>query len=138
MAQCPCCSGKLFSVCCSPFLNAEKLPETAVQLMRSRYTAYSLANINYIQQTMRGPAAENFVPEEAKQWAEQVTWRGLKIIDPGKQSKDIEYDEVEFAAQYVAENFLYILQERSQFKKIDNHWFYITGTLVPHQPIPIK
>jgi len=137
-AKCPCCSGKLFADCCSPFLHEEKFPETAVQLMRSRYTAYSTVNIEYIQKTMRGAAAENYASAETKQWALQVIWCGLNIIDPGKQSQKIEDDEVEFAAKYITGNLLHILHEHSQFKKINERWFYTCGNLIPHQPTSIK
>lgn len=136
--QCPCCSGKLFQDCCAPFLSQETLPTTALQLMRSRYTAYSLIKIDYIQATMRDIAAQNFDPENAKLWAERAIWCGLKIINPGQQTADRDHDHVEFAARFVEENKLHILQEQSQFTKIDGKWFYVSGQLIPHQPVIIR
>jgi len=134
-AQCPCCSAQIFSACCYPLLSGTQLAETAVQLMRSRYTAYSLADITYIQKTMSGPAAEGFDAAQAKQWAELVKWCGLTILDAGSQNKQAEEDQVEFAAKYVMNNLLHVLHERSQFKKINSQWFYFSGAITPHQPI---
>ncbi len=45
---CPCCSGKQYSLCCTPFLTGEQLPESAEQLMRSRYTAYAMQNVSWL------------------------------------------------------------------------------------------
>ena len=135
--KCRCSSGKQFSDCCQPFLNGNKLPQTALQLMRSRYTAYNQVNIDYIQQTMSGDAAAGFDPQNAKQWAENIRWCGLKIIDPGQQRTDLEKDEVEFAAKYVIGEELNILQERSEFHKINGNWLYMSGKLLPHKPTKI-
>src|SRR4029453_13356634 len=38
--RCPCLSGEVFGDCCGPFLAGEADAPTAVQLMRSRYTAF--------------------------------------------------------------------------------------------------
>ena len=40
--------------------------------MRSRYTAYTEANIGYIQRTMKAPALSRFNAESAKVWAATV------------------------------------------------------------------
>lgn len=132
--KCPCCSGKLFNSCCEPFLLGNKLPATAVELMRSRYCAYSFANIDYISHTMRGKATQNFNSDSAKEWAQNAIWCGLTILDPGKQTNNTEKDEVEFAARYIMNNTLFILQERSQFEKIEGKWYYVSGTLTSHPP----
>ena len=81
MKPCPCGSGKLFMRCCKPYLTGKAIPETAEQLMRSRYTAYSRADIDYIQSTMRGKALKDFNPPEAKAWAENIKWKHLKITN---------------------------------------------------------
>jgi SEC-C motif domain protein len=128
---CPCCSGRSFNLCCQPFLSRKLMPETPEQLMRSRYTAYTLADIPYIEKTQSGKAAENFNADEAKQWTEQVKWCGLSVLNSN-------LNEVEYVARYMIGNQLYLLQERSQFEKIGEQWFYISGALIPHQPITLK
>src|SRR5262249_12642121 len=49
--NCPCQSGQNLDQCCGPFIAGEAFPETAEQLMRSRYTAYTQANLGYIKKT---------------------------------------------------------------------------------------
>lgn len=46
--HCYCCSGKTFADCCEPFVTLKANATTAEELMRSRYTAYALANATYI------------------------------------------------------------------------------------------
>ena len=60
MTTCPCGSKKNYADCCQPFIELKKIPETPEQLMRSRYTAYTQANMDYIVRTMRGKAAADF------------------------------------------------------------------------------
>ena len=80
MKMCPCSSKKLYSECCEFFISGANLPITPEQLMRSRYTAYTLGNIDYIANTMCGVAAKHFNPTTTKIWAEKISWLGLKVI----------------------------------------------------------
>ena len=50
---CPCGSPRSFDSCCGPFHSGgERNPPTAEALMRSRYTAYARADIDYIARTL--------------------------------------------------------------------------------------
>ncbi len=80
MTNCPCCSGLSYDECCAPLIQQQTPAKTPEQLMRSRYTAYNQANINYIANTMRGKAALGFNPVASKQWATEVKWLGLTVL----------------------------------------------------------
>lgn len=122
---CPCKSEKEYAQCCEPFIASSQLPETPEQLMRSRYTAYSQANIDYIIATMKGDALKDFDKNSAKQWAESVSWVKLKVIrgyvDPAIPDKGY----VEFKAYYRYKKQMHVMHEFSEFKRIDGRWFYI-------------
>jgi SEC-C motif domain protein len=75
MSPCPCCSGRSFEACCDLYLNQNEVAPDAETLMRSRYTAYSLARIDYIEKTMKAPANKGYDPIAAKQWASSVAWK---------------------------------------------------------------
>ncbi|MGZ3159737.1 MAG: YchJ family protein, partial [Burkholderiaceae bacterium] len=47
---CP-CGGGLYAQCCGRFIEHAEVPQTAVELMRSRYTAYTLRDEAYLQAT---------------------------------------------------------------------------------------
>ena len=92
--------------------------------MRSRYTAYTQANIPYIVKTMRGPAAKNFDAEEAATWAKQVTWLQLEV----KQAKtESTKGLVEFLAHYLQDNKKYCIHELSEFHFEEDQWYYVDG-----------
>ena len=123
---CPCGSRLEYSSCCQSFIDGKLLPPTPEQLMRSRYTAYSLVNIDYIQETMRGDALQDFDAVDAKDWAQSVKWLKLEVI----RSSTIAEDKgiVEFIAYYRYQNKKQKLHEISQFELIDQRWYY-TGQI---------
>lgn len=96
------------------------LPVTALQLMRSRYSAYALAKIDYIQETMCPPASKGFDPIAAHAWASRVHWLGLTILS-------FSETEVRFAARYEDKGKLKLMCEASTFKQIDGRWYYVSG-----------
>src|SRR5688572_26847014 len=98
MALCPCGLMKPYLECCAPFIEGKAIAETPEALMRSRYTAYTKANIDYIKQTMRGAALEDFDEDEAREWATTVSWLGLHVLH-SKTHK--ERGSVEFIATIV-------------------------------------
>src|SRR3990167_4210595 len=112
MNNCPCHSNQDFSLCCEPYITGEKTAETPEKLMRSRYTAYTMADIKYIQKTMRKKAGENYDPIAAKNWASSVTWFGLTVIDAPIPSK--QFGTVTFFARFLDGNIKKTIYEKSQ------------------------
>ena len=74
---CPCGNNLNYADCCERFINGTSIPATPEELMRSRYTAYTLANVDYIKDTVREPASMGFNAADAKQWAGAAQWQGL-------------------------------------------------------------
>ena len=126
---CPCGSNKPFSFCCEPAIEGQKPAQTAEALMRSRYTAFALGIVDYLMNTT---AAENRNPEDALLIEEQVratTWVGLRIIATERGGKDDDSGTVEFIARFEADDQTGELQERSNFRKENNHWYYVDGDI---------
>ena len=119
--ECPCGSGKPFEACCGPYLSGTPAP-TAEALMRSRYTAYTLADIPYIKKTMKQPLDERAAQESAT----SVTWIGLEVLDACE-------DEVEFKASYMEGGQLRVLHERSRFVFEDGRWYYTEAMNISFQ-----
>lgn len=93
--------------------------------MRSRYTAYAIADIAYIAKTMRGKPLNGFDELEAQAWATNVTWLGLKVIDTRIETPNRGY--VEFIARFIEGDQLKSIHEVSEFYRDQGHWFYIDG-----------
>ncbi len=126
-SKCPCGANKTRSDCCELYISGKESPSTPEALMRSRYTAYTQANIDYIQKTMRGPAAVSFDADEARRWAEQAEWIDLTVIDSSvNQAKGM----VEFIARYRINQQVQEIHERSEFQRVDHSWYYVSGCQV--------
>lgn len=129
MTTCPCCSQKPFAECCEPYLLGAQKPPTPEALMRSRYTAYTLANIPYIKKTMRGQALRNFDEMEAKLWAKRVHWLALEVLNSHMKSAAEAY--VEFKARFMDRGEMCTIHENSKFLRKLGQWFYVDGTQNP-------
>jgi len=132
MRNCPCGSGKTYATCCGLFIEGEQLAATAEQLMRSRYTAYTDANIDYILQTMRSPAADDFNAESSREWAKTAKWLKLEVLQTSCQG-DKAY--VEFKAYFSLDNKTHIMYELSEFHLINGKWFYVDGEMPKPKPV---
>jgi SEC-C motif-containing protein len=127
MNKCPCQSGNDYLNCCGRFIDKNELPETPEQLMRSRYTAYTLAKIDYIADTMKNATLQGFDKIQSQQWAQNVEWLGLKVRHANQVSADDHKGTVEFVARYRERGQLQFMHEISEFQKIDGRWFYTNG-----------
>ena len=134
MTQCACGSDMDYLDCCGMYLSGIAIPKTPEALMRSRYTAYSKADIDYIKKTMQGKPLVNFNEVEAKHWAASVQWLGLNVVKSSTKVTDKNIGFVEFIATYIDKGILKTIHEISQFRYIDLAWFYIDG----EQPGEIK
>jgi SEC-C motif domain protein len=123
MTDCPCGSQNTYVQCCAPYLTEKKYPLTPEALMRSRYTAYTMANIEYIEKTMCGPALVGFQAANATRWAKQVIWIGLKVLQTGLNNPNKGY--VEFKASFMENNVLKLMHEKSEFIREQGRWYYI-------------
>jgi SEC-C motif-containing protein len=125
---CPCQSQKLYAQCCEPFITGAARPQTPEQLMRSRYTAYTQGNTDYIANTMRDKAAIGYDKESSKTWALSVHWKGLEVLDAPKAQPKKGF--VEFIASYEENGHMKNIHERSEFSRIGSRWYYVSG-MVP-------
>ena len=82
--------------------------------MRSRYTAYCLVDIDYIQKTMRGRALMGFNSVNAKRWAKRVHWISLSVLDAVLDS--LGKGHVEFIATFMDGDTLKSIHEKSEFR----------------------
>lgn len=123
--DCYCHSGVSFEVCCYPVLSGNYPAKTAVELMRSRYTAFYLHNLNHLLQTWHpSTRPENIEFESLQQWL------GLKIVTTHDGNQGDSQGQVEFIARYKIHGQAYRLHENSDFVWQDDRWYYTQGTLL--------
>lgn len=133
---CPCQSGKEYADCCEPYINLDQVAPTPEALMRSRYTAYSLNKLEYIEQTMRGKPLEMFDLERAKDHNKETKWLKLEVID-SEIAKSGDKGTVHFKAYYQENNQNHSLEEISGFSKKKDKWYYDSFKL-PKKPSSLK
>ncbi len=129
LQYCPCGTGKEYFACCGIFLSEQKNPATPEELMRSRYTAYTQVDVDYLAKTMKSPSADHFDPETTKISAKKIKWVKLKVI---KTSQNEAKGMVEFKAYYFIDGKKYVLHEVSEFHFEDGKWYYTDGILKHH------
>lgn len=123
--NCPCCSGKIYSECCEPFHKEIDKAASAEALMRSRYSAFALANGTYLWETT-APRMRKYYPEQEYQdWAVSNQWIKLEILSTP------QFNQVEFKAYFKnSEGINEVHHELSTFEKINGKWYYVSGDFI--------
>ncbi len=119
--KCYCCSGKLFDICCYPYLSGQKKAETAEVLMRSRYTAFATQSVKYLIDTTHSSTQSFYRELDIKDWAVQNSWQKLEVLK-------ITETTVAFKAYYKdtsGKNQCHY--ELSTFKNENSSWYYVDG-----------
>lgn len=124
-SPCPCCSGQKYSECCQPFHDNKSNAPTAEKLMRSRYSAYVVGNIDYIEKThIAGTGKDDFDRDAATKWSQTAKWLGLEVKSTKAGKESDQTGEVEFIAKYEIEGKAQEHYEIGLFEKKDSVWFY--------------
>lgn len=121
---CPCQSGAHFQACCQRYISGDALPETPELLMRSRYSAYVHADLDYIERTTQADARPQYDFEGLRGWAENSEWLGLKIHDT---DIDGASGRVRFTARYRQNGNIINHSEDSKFVLEEGRWFFVHG-----------
>lgn len=122
---CPCGSALRYEQCCKRFIEQNEFPTTPTELMRSRYTAYVLKKLDYITSTMKGKAMQHFQESGGISESGGVQWTKLMVLREKLKTKTHAY--VTFEASYLANGIEKKICEKSEFKKINDRWYYIDG-----------
>ncbi len=130
--MCPCGSLKKYKKCCKLFHDKITFPKTALDLMKSRYSAFATLNTEYIILTTH---KEN--PEYSK---DLESWK-RDIINFSKNTKFekleiLNYIEgeiesfVTFKATLFQKNDDISFIEKSRFLRVESKWLYVDGKFI--------
>lgn len=125
--SCPCGSNKNYNVCCLPFHNKETFPQTAEQLMRSRYAAFAKKLLDYLIETHHPAHFDSSSIKSIQNTFKTCQWTGLTILDKNEGSKNDDTGTVRFKADFYEDNKIQSMEENSVFVKMDGRWFYQSG-----------
>lgn len=113
-----------YDACCGVFHARDKMPRSAEQLMRSRYSAYVVGDAEYLLYSWHPDTRPVVIDLDADR-----TWLGLRIIATVAGNALDATGIVEFTADFSngsGESFQ--LHERSSFGRVDGRWTYVAGT----------
>lgn len=128
---CPCGSGTPYDHCCAPLLTGTPAP-TAEALMRSRYTAFTRADIDYLLSTMAPEIRADLDPVETRQVATDSEWLGLDIRAASGGGPDESEGTVEYVATFRLNGQKRIHHERATFNRSGaGHWQVCGGEVSP-------
>ena len=120
--MCHCGSEYTAARCCLPFLSGEQYPTTAEALMRSRYTAYVLANAKYLIETTHPKTRHLYSKKSILQWASENEWIRLEIEEATSTT-------VVFRAFFKDANGVEHQHfEHSTFEVLGGKIYYLSGT----------
>jgi SEC-C motif domain protein len=121
--RCPCGRSADYDACCGVFIQGWDVPETAEALMRSRYTAYARAEIDYLVATH--DPAQSPDRKGIARFAREAEFLGLQIVTTRAGLKEDDSGMVEFLARFKERGQDRVLHERSRFRRIEGRWFYV-------------
>ena len=123
--KCPCCSEKMYKDCCelahSDILHAK----TAEALMRSRYSAFVLANGTYLMESHHKSTRPVKEKKAIVKWAKSVDWIKLEVLNTTKGLENDTEGTVEFKAIFQEAGELQMIHENSRFVKENGCWYYV-------------
>ncbi|WP_111708515.1 YchJ family protein [Lutibacter citreus] len=117
--NCPCNPNKKYSDCCEKAHKNIENATSAEALMRSRYSAFVLANINYLQKSHHSSSRpSNKEKKEIEKWTKSVSWVKLEVLKSTR-------DTVEFKAFFMENGIINVIHENSKFYIENKHWVYL-------------
>ncbi len=130
MNQCHCGIEKSFAECCQPLIEGTAQAATPEALLRSRYSAFVIQNIEYIGKTVHPTMLHDFDEAGIREWSMNSTWLGLEILDTKDGGLEDETGLVHFVANYENDGEKLAHNEVAEFRKKDGLWYFYDGKFV--------
>jgi SEC-C motif-containing protein len=131
MTDCPCGSGQSLEACCHPYISGQSVAPNPEAVMRSRYTAFAIGNIPYLNDTLAADQRHDFNAIETEKWAKESKWLGLEIHGTEGGAEGDDAGTVDFTAHYRFQGKLHAHHEVSTFRREGGRWFYVDGDVGP-------
>ena len=127
MTLCPCCSERNFDDCCGPIIQGASAA-SAEALMRSRYTAFVIRNLDYVERTHAPEVYDDFNRAEAERLAEACEWLGLEIRTSTETG---DTAEIEYVLKFRREQQNIAKVALSRFRRDDGQWLFVSSDMNP-------
>ncbi|HJG92241.1 MAG TPA: YchJ family protein [Brachybacterium massiliense] len=125
-SRCPCGSGDVFGACCAPVLRRERRAATAQALMRSRYTAFAVRDLEHLLDSWH-PSTRPGREELEDSLTSDVRWLRLQVLATEQGGPFDDAGTVEFVATSKSAQGRQEQHEVSHFVREDGAWYYVDG-----------
>ncbi len=132
MSECPCNPEKSYEECCKPFHEGKEHAPSAEALMRARYSAYALGEIDYLLRSIPLIERKKFDRRSAKQWSQSADWKGLEICSVDEKAQGTRA-KIEFIARFEHDGEEHKHHEVGSFEKVRDRWFFLDGKVVEEE-----
>lgn len=137
MSTCPCGSGTDYADCCQPVITGSTPARTAEQLMRARYSAYAMMEMDFLFASTHPDCRDRYDHAGTRAWAEGADWQGLEIIAASGSGDPDTTGEVEFIARFKEKGIPREHHEVAQFRRHETDWYFCDGTMVKARPLSV-
>ncbi|MGI8645664.1 MAG: YchJ family protein [Nocardioides sp.] len=121
-SPCPCGSGGPYDACCGRLHRGAAQALTAEELMRSRYAAYAVGELDHVLRTWHPRTRPDSLEPDPT-----MTWTRLTILEVVDGSADDAHGIVEFEAHYRGPTGAGVRHERSTFDRRGGRWVYVAA-----------
>ncbi len=132
MDDCPCGQLSPYTDCCGPYLRGTAYPDTAEELMRSRFSAHVKKNWGYLLKTLCAGERKN---ESLKEMDSGANWTRLNVSSTAKGEVGDTQGEVVFTAHFhQGDAGEQVHRETAQFIRENGRWVYTAEKSDVEQP----
>jgi len=117
--RCPCGCIRSLAQCCDLYISKQQTALTAEALMRSRYSAYVLGEVDYLLDSW-----SSLTRPQQLELNTETHWKRLQLIECVAGGVDDGEGIVEFIATYKHQGKTQKIQERSRFIREQDLWVY--------------
>ncbi len=135
---CSCDTQKPYVSCCEPVIKGGKIPESAADLMRARYTAFVRQEIDFILNTVTPSKKKDFDRKGIEDWSRDTQWEGLEIVSTEKGGAEDLTGQVEFIARYREKEEVQKHHELASFVKLKGSWYFDDGRTPPIKQVKLE
>lgn len=122
--RCPCGTGLTFGECCGPVLRGEREAATAEALMRSRFTAFAVGDVDWLLASWHSSTRPRSLELDPG-----IRWLRLDVLGTSDGGPFDREGTVTFESHWTAEGARGSMRELSRFRR-DRGWQYVDGDQV--------
>jgi SEC-C motif domain protein len=124
---CVCGLGESTETCCLPIISGKVVAKTPEAVMRSRYAAYVLGEVDYILGSVHPDSPGEADRKTTEAWSKAAKWTGLEVLGAEGGADGENEGFVEFKAKFELQGVPQVHHERARFRRQGSKWYYLDG-----------